>query len=156
MAVTRLEIESQRPYAEGAAFGEAGPYERLDGTIHFAVDPSHPANELIVDLDRAPRDSAGRVPFRADFCLLRPVDPARGNRRLLFEVVNRGNKLIPRNFNRAAPTASADAIDPGDGFLMRRGWTVAWCGWQWDVVRGPTMMGLEPPNSGPFSSRDLI
>src|SRR5919199_4238023 len=147
VAVTRLEIESRRPYAEGAAFGEVGPYERLDGTIHFAVDPGYPANRLIVHLDRAPRDSAGRVQFRADFCLLRPADPARGNRRLLFEVVNRGNKLIPRNFNRAAPTASAEAIDPGDGFLMRRGWTVAWCGWQWDVVRSPTMMGLDPPQA---------
>ena len=86
--MTRLEIESRRPYAEGAASGEAGPYERLDGTIHFAVDPGHPANRLIVDLDTAPRDSAGRVQFRADFCLLRPTDSARANRRLLFEVIN--------------------------------------------------------------------
>src|SRR5438067_12045622 len=108
VAMTRLEIESRRPYAEGAASGEAGPYERVAGTIHFAVDPGHPANRLIVDLDKAPRDAAGRVPFRADFCLLQPADPSRGNRRLLFEVVNRGNKLIPRNFNRAAPTASAE------------------------------------------------
>ena len=32
MVVTRLEIEARRPYADGASFGDIGPYERLDGT----------------------------------------------------------------------------------------------------------------------------
>ncbi len=84
MAVSRLEIRSREPYEGGIAFGDAGAYERLDGVIHFAADPAHPANRLIVDLDRAPRDIEGCVDFRADFCLLQPADPARGNRRLLF------------------------------------------------------------------------
>ena len=143
MAVARLEVTSREPYADGVSFGDAGPYERLDGVIYFAADPSHPANERIVDLDKAARDGEGRVRFHADFCLVQPVDPERGNRRLLFEVVNRGRKLVPRQFNRATPEPVPTArIDPGDGFLMRRGWTVAWCGWQWDVVRGPALMGL--------------
>jgi hypothetical protein len=30
---------------------------------------------------------------------------------------------------------------------MQRGWTVAMCGWQWDVERQPGMMGLEAPQA---------
>src|SRR5436190_2169145 len=124
MAVTRLEVRSRVPYEAGEAFGDAGAYERLDGTLHFAVDPAHPLNEGIVDLDKAPRDAAGLVRFAADFCLLQPVEPARGNGRLLFEVPNRGRRGVLGTFNRAAPPpAPAERIDPGDGFLLRRGRT---------------------------------
>src|SRR6266542_403361 len=148
MAVVGLEIQSRRPLADGAAFGDVGAYERIDGIVRFAVDPAHPANSAIVDLDKAERGADGRVHFSADFCLLQPADPTRGNGRLLFEVVNRGRKNIPRHFNRAPATAvPTEEIDPGDGFLMRRGWTVAWCGWQWDVIRSPALIGLEAPQA---------
>ena len=37
------------------------------------------------------------------------------------------------------------------------GWTLAWCGWQWDVVRSPVLMGLEAPqalgNGAPIQGR---
>ena len=148
MAVTQIEIRSRRPFADGVAFGEVGPYERLDGLIHFAVDPDQAANQGIVDLDKAPRDTTGRVRFTADFCLLQPADPARGSGRLLFDVANRGRKVALTIFNRAPrPPVPTEQIDPGDGFLMRHGWTVAWCGWQWDVIRSPALMGLEPPQA---------
>lgn len=148
MAVTRLEIRSRTPYQDGVPFGDAGAYERLDGVIYFTVQPADPANGAIVDLDRAERDADGHVQFLADFCLLRPVDPARGNRRLLFDVLNRGRKVVPRQINRApAELVPTERIDPGDGFLMRHGWTVAWCGWQWDVVRSEALMGLEAPQA---------
>ena len=148
MAVTTLEIKTREPFAGGIAFGEAGAYERIDGTVRFAVDPAHPANEAIVDLDKAERDEAGRVHFSADFSILQPVDPARGSRRLLFEVTNRGRRNVSRHLNRApSPAVLTDAIDPGDGFMMRHGWTVAWCGWQWDVVPGPGLLGLEAPQA---------
>ncbi len=148
MAVSRLQIHARAPYEGGVSFGEVGAYERLDGTIHFAVDPAHAANRLIVDLDRAERDTDGRVHYTAGFCLLQPSDPARGNRRLLFDVVNRGRKTVMGIFNRAPRLAVAtEQIDPGDGFLMRRGWTVAWCGWQWDVHRSAALMGIDAPQA---------
>ncbi|MGI8856639.1 MAG: alpha/beta hydrolase domain-containing protein [Thermomicrobiales bacterium] len=148
MAVTRLEIRARGAYADGVAFGAAGAYERIDGTIHFAVDPAHPANALIVDLDKVARDADGRVEFSADFSLLQPVDPAKANRCVLFEVLNRGRKLVPRMFNHAAPTlVPTEQIDPGDGFLLRRGWTLAWCGWQWDVIKSAALMGLDAPEA---------
>jgi hypothetical protein len=148
MAVTGLEIQSRAPYVGGRAFGDAGAYERIDGVLHFAVEPEHEANRAIVDLDRALRDADGRVRFRADFCLLQPVDPARGSRRLLYEVLNRGRKGATRMFNHAPPEATPSvAIDPGDGFLLRRGWTLAWCGWQWDVIASDALLGLEAPEA---------
>src|SRR5712691_2750055 len=90
MAVTTLLITSRRPFAQEKAFGHVGPYEQLDGTAYFAVDPDHPANQLITDLPLAPRDASGRVQFAADWRLLRPVEPPRGNHRLLFDILNRG------------------------------------------------------------------
>jgi len=147
MAVVGLDIRARQPYADGVAFGDAGAYERIDGRVRYAVDPAHAANGAIVDLDLAERGPDGTVHFLADFTILQPADPSRGNRRLLFEVLNRGRKNVPRHFNRAPAADPSEAIDPGDGFVMRRGWTVAWCGWQWDVVRSHALMGLEAPQA---------
>jgi hypothetical protein len=148
MALVELEVRKRQPYADGVAFGEHGAYERIDGIARFAVDPLHPANQAIVDLDEAQRDAAGRVHFLADFCILQPADPSRGNRRLLFDILNRGLKVAPRHFNRAPqPAVPTAAIDPGDGFLMRHGWTVGWCGWQWDVFRSDALLGIDVPQA---------
>src|ERR687885_2601916 len=142
MAVAHLEVTRRSSFPFD--------YERIDGKLHFAVDPKHAANGRIVDLDKAPRDDGGKVRFWADFVLLQPADAARGNRRLLSYVVNRGQRVgVP--FNRCAPRLPTlpptDDIDAGDGFLMKKGWTVAMCGWQWDVDRQPGLMGLDAPQA---------
>lgn len=145
MAVKGLTVRSRGPYEDGISFGAVGPYERLDGTVHFAVAPELAANAAITDLDRAARSDDGRVHFSADFCLLQPVELRRGNRRLLFHVANRGRLgTVPFN-NAAAPPSLVERIDPGDGFLMRHGWTVLWVGWQWDVIARPGLVGLAAP-----------
>ena len=90
MPVTKLEITSQHPFASGQSFGDVGGYTQIQGTAHFAVDPLHPANEAIADIRLAPRNHAGLVEFSADFRILRPDDPAKGNGRLLLDVLNRG------------------------------------------------------------------
>jgi len=149
MAVTHLEVCSRKPYENGVSFGEAGQYEQIDGVMHFAVDAANPANVGIVDLDKAERGSDGQVHFLADFSLLQPADPSRANRRLLFEVLNRGRKAVMSHLQGATHSrVPSERIEPGDGYLMRHGWTLAWCGWQWDVVRGPAFMGLEAPQAG--------
>jgi hypothetical protein len=136
--VTKVTIASRAVVANGQPFGSVGPYEKLTGTIEFALDPANPRNKAIVDLDAAPRGNDGRVHFTADLYVLQPVDPSRGNGTLLFEIANRGRKGILGRFNRAG--ASQDPMAPnefGDGFLMKDGYTVVWVGWQFDV---------EPPN----------
>lgn len=142
MAVIRFEIQSREPYEGGRPFGGAGAYEDIRGVLHYAVDPLHAANAGIVDLDRAPRDERGLVHFRGDLSLLQPVDGTKANGRLLADVVNRGGRTFV-GYNLAP--RDAQAIQPGDGFLMRRGWTVAAVGWQWDVVRSTGLLGLEAP-----------
>ena len=130
MSVTHFEVTRRTPFAFD--------YERLDGKLHFAVDPGHAANARIVDIDKAAREADGRVRFWADFVLLQPAQRERSNGRLLYYVVNRGQRVgVP--FNRYEPRLPTlpptDEIAVGDGFLMQRGWSVAMCGWQWDVQR---------------------
>jgi len=148
MGVIGFEIQRRMPYQGGAEFGSTGRYNRVDGLLRFAVDPAAPANHDIVDLELAPRDPSGRVQFQADLCLLVPRHPERGNHRLLLELPNRGRKLLPRHLNRApSPNPPTAEIPPGDGFLFRHGYTVAWIGWQWDVLRSDALMGLQAPRA---------
>ena len=160
MPVTRLEITSQRPFADGQSFGDVGPYTQIDGTAHFAVDPLHPANETIADITLAPRNEQGLVEFSADFRILRPDDTAKGNGRLLLDVLNRGKALALRNINSAPDVAPDAPIDPGNGFLMRQGYTVVWCGWQHDVPDTPGLLRIHAPeameNGKPVSGRIVV
>jgi hypothetical protein len=160
MAVTKLLITSRRPFAQEKAFGNVGPYEQLDGTVYFAVDPQHPANSVITDLKLAPRDANGRVQFSADWRLLRPVEPQRGNHRLLLDILNRGRGPVLRNINSARDVLPTEPLDPGNGFLMRLGYTVAWCGWQHDVPVAPGLMRIRAPEAvsaeGPISGKLVV
>ena len=54
-----LFIAERFVFAEGHEFGAIGPYERLIGRAHFAVDPDAPAQHGVVDLDKAPTDAEG-------------------------------------------------------------------------------------------------
>ena len=154
MGLTRLEIVRREPFAGGRGFGDAGPYERIDAVAHYAVDPDHPANAGIVDLDRAERDADAMVRFAGDATFLVPVDPGRANRALLFEVPNRGNRLAMRSFNQAPfDLMPTDQIPVGDGFLFERGWCIAWCGWQWDVPHPSVRLGLRAPAVPPANRK---
>src|SRR5437016_1255389 len=144
--VVRLRIERREIVLRGREFGAAGPYEKLVGKVDFALDPDLARNGAIVDLKLAPRNARGHVEASADFYMLKPVDPARGNRRLLYEVGNRGGKSILATFQKAA--ASVDPTTDtefGDGALMRQGFTLLWMGWQWDVPDRPGVMRMEMP-----------
>src|SRR5262245_32718940 len=77
--LTRWNIVNREPYAGGQPRGDAGAYEQWTGTIHFALNPQHAANQSIVDLSLAPKNAAGRVEFSADFRMLVPTDPAKAN-----------------------------------------------------------------------------
>src|SRR5262245_50060940 len=72
--VGKVTIAAGAVVANGQPFGSVGPYEKLIGTIEFALDPANPRNKPIVDLDTAPRGADGRVHFTADLFVLQPVD----------------------------------------------------------------------------------
>ena len=112
------------------------PTRPVSGKIRFAVDPANARNQVIVGLDHAPRNAAGKVEFSADVAILRPKDPAKGNGTLLLDVVNRGNKTVLNSFDRAV------ASGHDDGFLMRRGFTLLWVGWEFDAPDGTTRIDV--------------
>jgi hypothetical protein len=145
--VTRVEVATRRDVLGGRTFGSVGAYEHLSGRVYFAVDPSHPRNRIIADLDRAPRNTEGRVEFSADLEILRPRDPARANGIALIDVVNRGNRTLLRSFNRASGAADLAAQAAyGDGFLLQRGFTIVWVGWEFDVVPRPGALRITVPS----------
>ena len=45
----------------------ASGYEKIIGTAHFDVDPNDPHDKVVVDLDKAVRNAAGRVEFSQTF-----------------------------------------------------------------------------------------
>ena len=144
--VTKVSITTRTTVANGQPFGAVGAYEKLTGSIEFALDPSDPHNQAIVDLGYAQRAADGKVHFTSDLHVLRPVDEARGNGVLLFEVANRGNKLLFGYFHGARGPGRNDPVTPadfGDGFLMREGYTVVWVGWQFDVA--PPLLRVDAP-----------
>jgi hypothetical protein len=145
-AVEEVEILVREPFADGHVFGEGGAYERIKGRLHYAVDPYDPANADVVDLGLAPVDARGFITFSGDFILLRPVDPERGNRTLLYEVNNRGNLGMLPMFNLGAYSNNPRTLDhAGDGLLFERGYTLLWSAWNWDVVAGNDRLLIDLP-----------
>lgn len=150
--VTRVEITNRQAVLNGRSFGNVGAYEKLIGKVYFAVDPQNAHNKIIADLDKAPRDTAGKVEFSADLFILQPKDPSRGNGVVFFDVVNRGRQQILSTFNRGEgsldPTTEADF---GDGLLMEQGYTIVAVGWEFDNPRAKGLILLDAPvatNSG--------
>ena len=137
-----LRVES--PTFDGVSFGDVGPYEKIIARAVLRVDPADPHNAGIVDLDLAPTNAAGTVEFVADVVILKPID--RGSDRMLYGVVNRGRKRMLGLLNDA-PGANdpSTAADAGNGFLMRKGYTLVWSGWQGDVLPGDDRMRVEVP-----------
>jgi hypothetical protein len=134
--VERIEILERSAFAPGVSFGAAGPYEKIRGIAHFSLDPNAPANARIVDLKLAPRDARGRVEFASEFVLLRPLAHAPSS--LIYDVNNRGGIAILGQMDGASPANNdpTTAADAGDGFLMRRGFSLLFSAWTWDVAPG--------------------
>ncbi|RAI00855.1 hypothetical protein DLJ53_16605 [Acuticoccus sediminis] len=141
-----ITITDKVPFADGTPFADAGAYERITGRVDFRVDPKAPEQAAVTDIAFAPTGADGLVAFWADFSILRPVDPEKGSGKLFFDYGNRGNKRALQFFNDAPPSNDPHTLkDAGNGFLMRRGYTVAWLGWQGDLLPGDGRMLLDVP-----------
>jgi hypothetical protein len=145
--IKRLEVLRTEPAFGGQAFGNTGAYEHVFARAYGEIDPADPNNAIVQDLNLAPRNARRLVEYSTDVELLKPADQARGDRMLLFEVNNRGNKLALYVFNAGVYGGFADlnALSvPGDGHLMREGYTLVWWGWEMDVHAGGNRL-LMPP-----------
>ena len=144
--VDRIEVLSRADVLDGKPFGDGGSYEKIIGKVHFAVKSDDPHNKFIVDLDKAPRNTSGEVEFASDFYILRPKDTAHASGTALIEIPNRGGKGMLRVFQNAMNSLDPKTEDEfGDGFLMERGVTLIWLGWQWDVREEKGLMRLDSP-----------
>ncbi len=149
--LTQLAVQSQEPFADGASFGDAGPYVRIRALARGELDPNDAANSGIALLGQAPRNARGMVEYVADVFILRPADPARGDGVLLYDVTNRGNKFLMSWLNDAPEPPNGSVNDPrtladaGNAFTFRRGDTMVWSGWQPEVTGANNGMGIRVP-----------
>jgi hypothetical protein len=138
-AVTRVEVAERTEVLDGA-------YERVVGKVYFAVDPKLPANRIIADIDLAPRNAEGQVEFSADLYMLKPRDPAKSNGTALLEISNRGGKGLLGMFDLASGSADPrTAAEFGDNFLLERGFTLVWIGWEFDIPPSARLLHLYAP-----------
>ncbi|SKA11783.1 hypothetical protein SAMN02745126_03639 [Enhydrobacter aerosaccus] len=145
--IVSVDIQAVEPLADGAPFGDAGAYERVIGVAKGEVNPNDMANKGIALLDKAPRNARGMVEYTSDIFLLRPRDAAKGNGRILYEVNNRGRKMLFGNI-ADGPQGVNDPktlADLGNGFPLRLGYTLVWSGWDPDAPRANKGLGLDAP-----------
>ena len=131
--ITKIAItEKQSPTFGGYAFKGVGQYEKLVGKAYGELDPNDPKNSVIVDIKLAPRNARGMVEYAFDFYILKPIDLTKGNHKMMYEPPNRGRKTHEA-LNRGAggndPGATTDPEELVDTFLLPRGYTMVWSGW---------------------------
>jgi hypothetical protein len=144
--VTEIVItRTESPTFGGASFGDVGQYERLEGIIKSEVDPKHPLNAVIVNINKAPKNAKGLVEYDVDFVILKPVDMNKGNHKILYDTPNRGGMITLGTFNNAPrAVGTPTAASAGNGFLMKEGYTIVSNGWQ---VSYPVSPPPPPPAS---------
>lgn len=114
--VTRIELEVvESPALEGRGFGSVGQYERVRGLVHGVIDPAHPLNREIVDLDLAPLNAEGLVEYSTTVEIHVPIDRTAWNGAIYHTVPNRGRAT------------------PGDDALLEMGFATVQVGWQGDL-----------------------
>ena len=115
--LTAIVIDSSAPAYGGAAIGSAGTYVTLKGRIFGELDPHSRHNEIIQDIDLAPRNANGKVEYIATFQITMPSNPALASGLMFYEVSNRGSNPIP---------STAASVVPGAIYVVS--------GWQGDLL----------------------
>jgi hypothetical protein len=131
--VIRVEVKERKEISDLPDIARTGPYEILKGVIYLEVNPDDPANRDIVDLRFAPRNKNGNVECSTEFELHQPVEPQRGNRRLIYFVSNRGT--VGNYFSQ---------LRDGDWFCSN-GWSYLYCGWQCDLAESDELLNFRSP-----------
>jgi len=109
-----------------------GQYEKLVGKAVGEVDPTDPKNAVIVDINLAPRNASGKVEYSFDFYILKPIDLNQGAHKVMYEPPNRGSKTwatLGRVTGGNDPGSITDPTVLANAFLMPRGYTMVWSGW---------------------------
>jgi hypothetical protein len=150
MPISEIRVTEIADFAGGCEFAAAGAYVRIKGVARGALDPGAAENAGIVDLDKAARNAAGRVEYTTDIDMLRPKDLRRGSGVLVYDVTNRGNKRILQRLDDVGgdPARLNDPRtreDAGLGFVLGRGHTLLWSGWDPGAPRANGGLGGDFP-----------
>jgi hypothetical protein len=146
--ITRIQIDknaSASPTFGGYAWPGVGQYEKITGKAFGEVNPNDPKNAVIVDIGLAPKNARGNVEYSFDFYILKPIDLKKGAHKVMYEPPNRGGKTwssLARMPGGNDPGSVTDPATLAGAFLMPRGYTMVWSGW--DKSAGSANSG--PPN----------
>jgi hypothetical protein len=145
--IVQIEItQTESPTFGGRSFGSVGQYERISGRIIGEVDPKDPANAVIVDIGLAPTNGKGLVTYSTEFQILRPIERGKGNKRVLYEITNRGNASVLQTLNDSRTGNDVTtAGEPGNGFLMRQGYSIVESGWDASAPRNGKLFTATVP-----------
>jgi hypothetical protein len=131
--ITKIQIISKEsPTFGGYSWPGVGQYEKVVGKAFGEIDPNDPKNSVIVDLKLGPRNGRGKVEYSFDFYILKPVDLAKGNHKVVYEPPNRGRKTI------GSIDPSLGGNDPGSttqpsllasSFFLPQGYSIVFSGW---------------------------
>jgi hypothetical protein len=131
--ITRVDVTlTESPTFGGYSWPGVGQYEKLVGKAYGEVDPDDPKNAVIVDIEFAPKNSNGNVEYAFDFYILKPIDLSKGAHKVMYEPPNRGSKTwaaLGRVTGGNDPGSITDAAVLANAFLMPRGYTMVWSGW---------------------------
>ncbi len=146
--IVKIVISKEEPAFGGKTTGPAGPYEKITGKAYAEVDPVLPENARITDIQLVPRNARGMVEYSMDFYILKPLDLQRGNHKLLAEIPNRGGKLFGGFNNSGGGNDPGEAEKGAEGFLMQKGYTIVWCGWDISARSGHNNLTITVPVAG--------
>src|SRR3989441_9607697 len=151
--ITRVQVTThETPTFGGYSWPGVGQYEKIVGVAFGEVDPTNPQDALITDIALAPRNARGNVEYSFDFYILKPIDLSRGNHKVMYEPPNRGGKTWG-NFGRMPggndPGSVTDPTVLANAFLMPRGYTMVWSGW--DQAAGTSTSGLNTTSTLPIA-----
>ena len=133
----------------GFSFPGVGQYVKITGVAYAEVDPADHRNSLIVDIGLAQtqpgalqpgKTSSGKVAYLLNFYILKPADLSKvdpklnGHGKVMYEPPNRGGKTWTA-LGRVTgggndPATITDPTVLANSFLMPRGYTLVWSGWE--------------------------
>ena len=137
MSIKSIEIKENNLLENGKNFGQVGQYREIIGIAKFILDPNDEYNKKITDLNNLSTNSDGHVEFSSDIHIMLPADMSKSNKKIIYDVNNRGNKVMLSQFNSASRGVMVAGVAPdddlGNEFLMIQGYTLVWCGWSHDA-----------------------
>jgi hypothetical protein len=133
----------------GYSWPGVGTYDKITGVAYAEVDPNDPRNALIVDIAKSQMQPAagqpgktpsGKVAYLLNFYILKPTNLSQVNHSLngygkaMYEPPNRGGKTWTA-LGRVTgggndPATITDPTILANSFLMPRGYTLVWSGWE--------------------------